>query len=273
MGTRARLLAAMKELPPVRAYRVARFERAFARSTPVALHRGVYRSFAEAVADAPRSMPSSYDNEAAAAMYGERLSRVYPSDYPVLFWMNAIWPDVRRVFDFGGHVGIGFYAYEKYLRYTADLRWTVLDVPSVIERGRRLAIERGEKRLSFTRDLESADGVDLLLAAGSLQFVEEPLHSILSRLRRRPRHVIVNRTPMYDGEAFVTLHNNGTSICPYNVFNRRDFIGSMGHLGYELVDTWDNCDPGVSCWVAFRPERSVSQYTGIYLRLSPSELS
>jgi putative methyltransferase (TIGR04325 family) len=273
MDARARLVAAVKEFGPVRAYRVARFERAFARSTVTALHRGVYRSFAEAIADAPRTMPSSYDNEASAAMYRERLSRVYPSDYPVLFWMTSIWTDVRRVFDFGGHVGIAFYAYAKYLRYPIDLRWTVLDVPSVIEQGQRLAAQRREHRLSFTRDLESAEGADVFLSAGSLQYIEEPLHSIISRIRRRPRHVIVNRTPIYDGESFVTLQNNGTAICPYNVFNYQAFVGSMDRLGYELVDRWENCDPGVSCWVAFRPEKSVSQYTGMYLRLRSVEPS
>jgi putative methyltransferase (TIGR04325 family) len=206
-------------------------------------------------------------------MYRERLSRVYPSDYPVLFWMHSIWSDVRRVFDLGGHVGIAFYAYQRYLRYPEDLRWTVLDVPSVLEQGRRLAAERRESRVFFTGDLESADGADILLAAGSLQFIEEPLHSMISRVRRRPRHVIVNRTPMYHGDAFVTLHNNGTAICPYGVFNYSEFVGSMDRLGYELVDSWKNCDPGVSCWVAFRPEKSVSQYTGMVLRLRPSESS
>jgi putative methyltransferase (TIGR04325 family) len=264
-----RLVEVVKELPPVRALRKVRFERAFAKGTPgVALHRGIYRSFAEARAAAPKTMPSSYDNETSPRMYEERLSRVYPSDYPVLFWLRSFWPEVRRVLDFGGHVGIAFHAYQKYLTYPADLSWTVLDVPAVVAAGEKLAAERGEKRLAFTRSLAAAEGVDLFLAAGSLQFVEEPLWKMIGGLQHRPRHVIVNRSPMVDGESFVTLHNNGNAVSPYQVFDRAEVAASMSALGYRLVDSWSNCDPGVACHIAFRPDKSVSAYTGMYFRLS-----
>ena len=40
------------------------------------------------------------------ALYRERMGHVFPHDYPVLFWMKPLIPDVRRIFDLGGHVGI-----------------------------------------------------------------------------------------------------------------------------------------------------------------------
>jgi putative methyltransferase (TIGR04325 family) len=259
----------IKELPPVRALREARYERLFARTTPVQLHKGVYGSFAEAQRHAPSTLPVGYDHTSAAEMYDERSARVYPSDYPVLFWFRSVWGDVRRVFDFGGHVGIAFYAYQRYLPYGDDLRWTILDVPAVVDRGRRLAEQRAEKRLAFTDKLDdAAEGADLFLAAGSLQFVEEPLDAMLRKLQRRPRHIVINRSPFYDGEPFVTLHNNGTVICPYNVFNRDRFVASLQALGYELVDSWLNWQPGLNCFVPFHPERSVRDYSGMYLRLA-----
>nr|UXE44448.1 hypothetical protein Hi04_10k_c2441A_00021 [uncultured bacterium]UXE44486.1 hypothetical protein Hi04_10k_c2441B_00034 [uncultured bacterium] len=261
------LVDAVKDLPPVKAYRVARFDRAFARTTPVQLHRGIYASFSEALRHSPGSLPIGYDNSAAASLYAERHQQVYPSDYPVLFWMRTVWGDVRRVFDLGGHLGIAFYAYRRLLPYASDLSWTVLDVPAVVERGDRLARERGETQLSFTEDLGAMSGADVLLAAGSLQFIEEPLSAMLERVRERPRHIIVNRTPITDGRPFVTLHNNGAVICPYNVFNREELVASLGQLGYGLVDTWKNWQPGLACFVAFHPERSVPEYSGMYFRL------
>jgi len=261
------LIDSVKELRPVKAYRVARFDRAFARTTPVQLHRGIYRSFEEASRHSPGSLPVGYDNDAAASLYGERHFQIFPSDYPVLFWMRTVWSDVKGVFDLGGHLGIAFYAYRRVLPYAPDLRWTVLDVPAVVERGERLARERGEAQLFFTQDLAAASGVDVLLAAGSLQFIEEPLSAMLSRTSQRPRHLVINRTPISEGEPFVTLHNNGAVICPYNVFNRTQLVESLSSLGYELVDAWKNWQPGLACFVAFHPERSVPEYSGMYFRL------
>jgi len=254
------------DLPPVRALRQRRFDRLFASATGMSLYRGVYASFAEAAASAPASKPLGYDSPEPARMYDERLQRVYPNDYPVLFWLARILPDVRSVFDFGGHVGVAYYAYEKYLRYPDDLQWTVLDVPAVADRGRELARERGVARLRFAGDVAQASGTDVFLAAGSLQYVEQPLHEMLARLEQRPAHVVINKLPLHAGQAFVTLQSIGTAFCPYHVFNREAFLDPLRGLGYELVDEWQN--PDVGCRISVDRTRGVPAYTGLYLRSS-----
>jgi hypothetical protein len=53
------------------------------------LYRGVFQTFAEAQASAPQGKPLGYDNPAAADLYLERTRRIYPSDYPVVYWLDG----------------------------------------------------------------------------------------------------------------------------------------------------------------------------------------
>ncbi len=246
--------------------RAVAFEPIFANAKQMSLYRGVYRSFSEAVASAPKTKPVGYDNPEPAAMYDDRQSRVYPEDYPVMFWLASILRGERRVLDVGGHVGIAFYAYEPYIQYPNDLAWTVMDVPAVAKRGRELARMRGRSELRFVSDLGEAPPASVLLASGSLQYIDEPLAAMLQRLPERPAHVVINKTPLYDGDPFITLQSIGTAFCPYRIFNRSQFVRSLEALGYERVDTWEN--HGLGCSVAAHTDKKIRAYSGMYLRLT-----
>lgn len=76
------------------------------------------------------------------ALHNDRglLDNLRLCDYPLLHWLSRLFfemPDGVRtgVFDLGGHVRIVYYAFRKCLDYPAQLRWTVHDVPNVIEAG------------------------------------------------------------------------------------------------------------------------------------------
>src|SRR4051812_27200045 len=105
-------LRAFSSAPAVKSVRSALYERQFAH-WPGAF-RGVYASFDEAARSAP-TQKLGYDNAEAADLYGDRLDRVFPSDYPVLFWLRPELASASSIFDYGGHVGIGCYAYARYL--------------------------------------------------------------------------------------------------------------------------------------------------------------
>ena len=51
------------------------------------LFQGVYKSFADAVAHAPTTAPTSYDNTASAKLYLNRL-QMDDYDHPALFWLG-----------------------------------------------------------------------------------------------------------------------------------------------------------------------------------------
>ncbi len=256
----------LKALPPVRAWQERAYERMFASDALYGSFRGVFRTFDEARASAPKSRGVGFDHPAFGNEFRERLSRVYPYDYPVLFWLRSLLEPGVRVFDYGGHIGVHFYAYRGYLDYPAGLRWCLCDVPAVVEAARSLAHERGEgDQLTFTTDVRDAEGFHVLIAAGSLQYVEKPSLAVaLTSLARPPQHLILNKLPLYDGDAFVTLQNAGPSFVPQHVFNREAFVEGLRSAGYEVVDAWE--DRVHSCRIPFDARREVPQYSGLYLR-------
>jgi putative methyltransferase (TIGR04325 family) len=257
----------VKELPPVRAFQERAYERQFASDEAYGWFRGIFPTFAEAVQSAPSSKTTGFDLPKYARMFDERHDRVFAYDYPVLFWLSSLLRPGVRLFDFGGHVGVQFYGYQKYLQFPEGLRWQVCDVPSVVKRGQELAAERQvTDRLSFTTDATKADGADILIAAGSLQFVESPpLSETLRRLEHRPKHLLLNKLPLGASPAFVTLQNAGTSFVAQHVYNRAEFVEGFTRTGYEVVDEWE--DRIHSCWIPFHHDRSVPHYSGLYLRM------
>ena len=227
--------------------------------------RGVFPNFAEARRSAPRTKPIGFNLPEGALDYAERRIQVAPCDYPVLFWLKNILAENQTLFDFGGHVGGHFYAYSRYLRYPPGFRWMVCEVPAILLAGEQMAVREGAPSLNFTDRPEEAEGADIFLAAGSIQYLESPLLSeLLGSLKRMPRHLLINKVPLHDGQPFVTLQNNGFSFNPFYVFNRREFVSALESLGYELIDSWN--DESRSGRIPFHAEKSFRCYSGLYLR-------
>jgi putative methyltransferase (TIGR04325 family) len=265
LGIPRRAMRALAFSSLVKTRYMARYERHFASAPRANLFRGVYASFAEAAASAPESKPLGYDNPGPAAMYRNRTDMISLSDYPILLWMTRALPGSQRLFDLGGHVGLRYYSIGSRLDLPEDLVWQVMDVPAVVEAGRALAREKGATRLVFTETREDVDGADILYATGSLQYLERPVHEMLAPLSARPRHVLINQTPMQDGPAYYTLQSIGTAFCPYRIFNRERFLADFAGQGYRPVDHWENAEK--ACYIPFHPERSLRSYDGWYLRL------
>lgn len=236
----------------------------FAHAGKANLFKGVYETFNEAVMHAPDTKNIGYDHEEPSSMYRDRLNKVYPADYPVLYWLNRISKDNHRLFDLGGHIGITYYAYMKYLNEAQKYSWMISDVPSVTTAGERFATDKGETRITFTNDYKMGDGSDIVLASGSLQYIEEPLSTIINQYKEKPSHIIINLLPIYEGPTFVTLQNIGTVFCPYRIFNKGEFIDSFRSIGYELIDIWENAEKSLK--IPFRPEKDLNSYHGMYFK-------
>jgi len=226
--------------------------------------RGIYPSFASATAAAPSGPLVGYDHKEVALFHEEEVGRLHQADYPVLFWLAPVIGQARRVFDLGGNIGLAFYAYRKYLPFPAQLDWTVCEVPSTADVGRDFAAKKEESRLHFTANPAEADGCDVYFTAGALQYIEEPFADMLARLDRKPRHVIVQRVPLWKGERFVTLQNNQAWTVPYKIENEDAFIESLRTIGYTLIDHWRI---GRTLQVLNSPEHCVENYQGFYFRL------
>lgn len=227
--------------------------------------RGVYDSWEQAQLAIPKGRKVGYDHPEMASLYLEYMDKLRPSDYPVLFWMKAAISESSSVFDLGGNIGLEFYSFDKYLDYPDNLQWTVCDLPEITRFGGKLAEERKASRLRFTQAYEDADGADIFLTVGTISFMQTDLSSILSKLQAKPRHLLVNRAPLYDGKTFFTVRSLPPIMAVYRVFNKKEFVDSILANGYRLIDEWKIPDGTVV--IPFRPDTGVSAYSGLYFRL------
>ncbi|MGH7728883.1 MAG: TIGR04325 family methyltransferase [Vulcanimicrobiaceae bacterium] len=253
---------ALGRLPLVGAAASLAYRRRFMRARgKLRLFYGIYPDFASAARAIPPGRDEGYDNAASSTRVIDEWLGVYPNDYPVMFWLARLLREGSHVLDWGGNVGLKYFAFARYLRYPAGLRWDVTEVPAIVALGREIAEREGATALRFTTELDALGEADILLAAGVLHFIADPF-ARLAAAPRLPPHLVLNKVPVQDQPDAFTLHNMGTALMPYHLFNRGDFVASIERLGYRLVDEWRS--PDVACEVPFHPAYAVPAYSGFY---------
>jgi putative methyltransferase (TIGR04325 family) len=100
-----------------------------------------------------------------------------------------------------------------------------------------------------------------------LQYIEEPLWQRLARLAKRPRYIIINRTPFTEKERFVSMQNLGPVFCPNLFYNEAEFLKKMGEMGYAQRDNWPTLERGFT--IHSHPELSQPTKKGMFLVLNP----
>lgn len=247
MSRLARLTATARRLTWPATAGAARLRQFTSRPTRFA---GAWPDRASALDSLPPDRRKGYDNPGVADVSFEAMAQVVPSDYPVLFWLHRLLQPDDRILDAGGHLGTKYIAFEEHLpldRYT----WTVQDVPAIIAAAREA---QNSKRLPAALDfVEAPDDVaaDVLLASGLLQYLDIPFTDYVSRLKQRPRHIVLNKVATRKGPDVVTLEQIGPARVPYRIRNRTAFESELSTLGYELKDDWDL--PGLSHIIPTHP--------------------
>jgi putative methyltransferase (TIGR04325 family) len=242
----------------------------------------VVRSVLKTVAGYQRPFPTFAD--AAAAMAGDdggghsnhdyigqtfrNAKKARPSDYPALFYIQGLLPQIGTVFDLAGGLGNAFYCYSKYMDMPVGLSWRVLELPEQRRIGAELAKERNEPRVHFAANWDEAEGVDLLIITGALHCIEKPLSGMISELGRKPQYVLINRAALVECPAFATIQEGGGYRLACFLYNRDELIRGFESLGYELVDSWRIAEPEHKVVVTCYPDRSVKAYSGLFLRLN-----
>lgn len=261
MSLRGMVVETLK-LPPFEPLARRLYRHHFARQRRGNHYLGVHASYAEALAAVPAALRASYDLADAAAQYRNRTRALSIGDYPALYWVDRLVREgCRRFFDLGGHIGVAYYAFGRYIPFPADLRWLVSDMPTTMAAGTAHAAEHDTaRRLGFTADRTQASGQDALLVFGALQYFDFDFPAWLASLAAPPPHVIVNLSPMHDSKDFHTLQNMGFACLPYHVWSRPAFIAAMAALGYRVVDAW-RCSER-ECLIPFHHEHDVDGYSG-----------
>ncbi len=183
-------VGAAARIPLLRAPLQLAYEHYFNRAHgTVRLFSGVYPDFQTALRAIPANRLVGYDNPAGARRLAHDLFRVFPMDYPILFWLTRLLPDCRLLFDWGGNIGISYCAFRKHLRYPPQLTWLVNDLPAVVAEGIDATADLDAPGLCFTTSMLRLCEADVLLAAGVLHFIEAPFET-LRRQTALPPHVL-----------------------------------------------------------------------------------
>lgn len=259
------VLQTLKRIPAVRSMLRKRGLQRYLSARGEGSHYGRFETFDQARAWLPKSPEFEFD-EFTNEYANQRSYKVDSFDYPALFWLRAAFDEgAVSVYDIGGSVGNLYYAYGKYLKYPAALKWTVNELPVSVKIGRELAALRKAEPLEFVDTLDPASvAADVWIAAGAIEFVDSYRPAdLLSAARTRPRHVLFNKLPLYAGDEFVSTQNIGRgSFVPHYVYNRQQFIAAIEGAGYRLVDSW--WVPDRSFTVHGQPENSFDEYSGLY---------
>jgi putative methyltransferase (TIGR04325 family) len=261
-----RIASESAELPGLRTLAKPLYRRMFSRPYRGGnAYFGAFDTRAQALAAAP-ALPTTYDQPSAGGMYLDRHDAIRVSDYPVVHWLARLLAEGRhRIFDLGGHIGVSYYGFRRYLTYPQTLQWCVHDVPAVIDAGRAWAEQYDPERLlRFADAPDAADGHDVLISSGALQYLDYTLPELLSRLENPPPHVLVNLTPLHPRQGYITLQNIGKAVLPYRVMAKPELIEAMAKLGYVVTDQWQSRERHLK--VPFEPGCTIDHYSGFYFK-------
>jgi putative methyltransferase (TIGR04325 family) len=202
-------------------------------------HWGRFPTREAAAAYMPIKAQIDYDDDRIVEMNVESFSRVHLFDWPVMFHLQRLIAGggLRRVTDFGGHVGVKYLAYRDTLRFPVDMIWQVVDVPAMCRAGRRRSVDTPQLR--FHEALEDTQPSDVLLCSGSLQYVEEPLDRLLARLPAPPPTIVINKISVTEAESFFTLESFGLGRMPHQVLSQAELDALRQRCGYGLETHWD----------------------------------
>jgi putative methyltransferase (TIGR04325 family) len=231
-------------------------------------HQRTFASMEEACAFAARILPDSHDHPENIELHLRLSERARPSDYPALFYLSRILPDVHSVLDIGGSVGNLFYCYSQYIDMPQQMKWNVYELPRTAAAGRKLAESRSESRLEFFDTFDSTFTPGLILFSGSLHYLDAPPADWVNRCRLKPTHIIINRTPLTESRSTVTVQDGGDFLVGCRLYSMAEVVSGLEAAGYKLVDTWSV--PELSLLLPLDPKISVPAYRGMYFTLDVS---
>lgn len=223
-----------------------------------------FGSLEEAEKYVTRYVPTGHAHSGQRALQVAMAETTRESDYPMLFFLAPLGPDLRSVFDLGGGIGNVFFELDRHLHFSSQLVWKIHDLPSRKQSALDFAKLKNENRIVVMDDLSAASGVDLFLVVGAIHYFESSLADMLRTLEKLPKHVIVNRSPFSNGDDIIAVQDARTLVIPCKLHSTAKFLEGMQGLEYELVADWPVHERRLR--VPLYPEYR-DPYRGFYFRL------
>ncbi len=203
---------------------------------------GTYENFAAAEAEARRLFgKADYDEPRIVKNSLEVFMATNLFDWPVIFHLDRAIRErgAMSVVDFGGHIGVKYYAFRPFLKFPPGFRWSVVDVPAMTSAGRARRQELGAgDELHFHEHAEQVGPADILFCSGSLQYTPFELTALASSFGK-PQTILLSKIPVTSGQAFVTLDNLGHARVPYRIYAQDELEAQMRDMGYRELARWN----------------------------------
>ena len=224
---------------------------------------GVYSTFEDGWTTAQKTIPVGHEDPGEIEVHLRHAQSLRPSDYAALYWISKIHPRNPKMFDFGGNIGNLYYSYSPQLLELGNVEWTVFDIPSVVECGRKIAEERSAAGLQFVNSVSTFKPEQILLVSGAFHYWERDLSEFVEQFPIAPRHIIINRSPFHERQpSFITVQHTKSCAFPCRVWNVDEVIAGFKGSGYKLMDHWRA--PELSLKLPLFPDWSVPYYSGFY---------
>ena len=107
-----------------------------------------------------------------------------------------------------------------------------------------------------------ASGADLIIASGSMHYFEYPLSQMIERLSKRPKHILINRTPLSENAPLAVVQEQRNIRVACFLYNRDEIITDFASMGYTLIDSWQVAELGIR--VPGNPEHSIANHSGLF---------
>ncbi len=200
---------------------------------------GRFNTYHDALGYLPEKLRSTYDNNDLVEINIDMFSQVQIFDWPVMFYLQdrANKGRLSAVTDFGGHVGVKYYAYSPFLQFSESFLWQAVEVPAMVEAGKKRPGE-GNRSLRFYERIEDTAPCDVLLCSGVLQYSPLTIEEIIGRMPKRPAMVILSRVSTLEAEGLYTLENFNDVKIPHRIFSLNELEQSRQTIGYSKLAHW-----------------------------------
>lgn len=223
--------------------------------------QGVYPTWAEAArAGTAYSADEILNRVEHATLQVEHGKAAFERDsiaFPTMEWRFPLLAALLRtavrtggrlnVLDFGGSLGSAYQQCRKFLSVVTSLRWSVVEQPHYVERG-RARFQTDELR--FHREIDESvreAAPDVVLVSGVLQCIEDPYHVLDELCALGARTIVIDRMPWSEGsDDIITLQVVPPEIFPARLPCRifgRERLTSRLSTRYETVAEFQALDP------------------------------
>ncbi len=155
------------------------------------------------------------------------------------------------VLDFGGSLGSHFLRWHAWLAKIPELRWCVVEQPHFVTAGSELF--GAEDKLSFAASVAQARtrSPNAVLASSVLHYLPDPLAALDELVALDARGIVIDRTPLSDGDAGVVLSQHvpkslGRASYPLWLLPR-EVVHARLCTRYELLAEFPAIDPPLRC--------------------------